>query len=174
LESGKVGLSSGFILGGFILLYQPFPSLDYGATVVLATTVLMAVWWLTEALPIYATALIPLGVFPLLGVRTAGNVSVNYMDPNIVLFMGGFFLAMAIQKWDLHRRIALAIIVALGNSFSQLILGFMVATAVLSMWVSNTATAVMMFPIGTAVATELETQGMQDRQFPVILLLSIA
>jgi sodium-dependent dicarboxylate transporter 2/3/5 len=135
----------------------------------------MAVWWITEALPIFATALIPLVAFPLLRVTTAGELSSAYMDNNIVLFMGGFFLATAIRKWKLHRRIALGIIGFIGGRLSRLVLGFMFATAFLSMWVSNTATAIMMLPIATAVVNHLKRSGLSGgSRFPVVLFLGIA
>ncbi|MGH9341844.1 MAG: SLC13 family permease [Acidobacteriota bacterium] len=169
----KIGLVSGPVVFLLVLLFTP--NLSSPAVIVLASAALMAIWWITEALPIPATSLLPLVIFPLGSVIPASHVSTAYMDPNIVLFMGGFFLAMAIQKWGLHRRIALYIISFLGGNPRGLVLGFMLATAFLSMWVSNTATAVMMLPIGTAVVLHLQRNGMDAKSaFPPVLMLAIA
>ena len=118
----------------------------------------MAVWWMTEALPIPATALLPLVVFPL-GVPaeesdggiTFDSIGASYGNNIIFLFMGGFLIAIAMQRWNLHRRIALLTVRAMGTRSTSVIAGFMIATGFLSMWVSNTATAVMMLPIGVSV-----------------------
>ena len=111
----------------------------------------MAVWWISEAAPIPVTALLPLVLFPLLGIGTIDETASPYANPLIFLFMGGFVLALAMQRWELHRRIALSIIRAIGTRPRAIVFGFMVATAFLSMWVSNTATAMMMLPIGLSV-----------------------
>jgi sodium-dependent dicarboxylate transporter 2/3/5 len=111
----------------------------------------MAVWWITEAIPIAATSLLPLAAFPLLEIRSIDAAAAPYANPIIFLFMGGFMIAGAFQKWGLHRRVALGTVRALGTRPPNVIAGFMLATAVLSMWVSNTATTVMMLPIGLSV-----------------------
>ncbi|WP_299957639.1 DASS family sodium-coupled anion symporter [uncultured Modestobacter sp.] len=116
-----------------------------------AIGVLLAVWWMTEALPLPATALVPIVAFPLFGVLPVAEATAPYADPNIFLFMGGFMIALAMQKWELHRRIALLTVRAVGTKPPRLIAGFMLATAFLSMWVSNTATTVLMLPIGLSV-----------------------
>ncbi len=116
-----------------------------------AVGLLMAVWWVTEAIPIPATALLPMVLFPVLGVTSTGDTAAPYANPIIFLFLGGFLIAQAMQRWDLHRRIALTVVSAMGTRPTRLVLGFMAATAFLSMWVSNTATAVMMMPIGLSV-----------------------
>ncbi|MEI4272226.1 DASS family sodium-coupled anion symporter [Klenkia sp. LSe6-5] len=116
-----------------------------------AVGVLLAVWWMTEALPLPATALVPIVAFPLLGVLGTSEATAPYADPNIFLFMGGFMIALAMQRWDLHKRIALLVVRAVGTRPDRLVAGFMLATAFISMWVSNTATAVMMLPIGLSV-----------------------
>ncbi|GAA4749807.1 SLC13 family permease [Modestobacter marinus] len=116
-----------------------------------AVGVLLAVWWMTEALPLPATALVPIVAFPLLGVLSVEEATAPYANPNIFLFMGGFMIALAMQKWELHRRIALLTVRAVGTKPPRLIAGFMIATAFLSMWVSNTATTVLMLPIGLSV-----------------------
>ena len=124
----------------------------HNAKLTAATAVLMGVWWMTEALPLPATALIPLVVFPTLGEDiTLDKVGASYGNNIIFLFMGGFLLALAMQRWNLHRRIALLTVKVMGTKPSQMVAGFMVATGFLSMWVSNTATAVMMLPIGVSV-----------------------
>ncbi len=141
-----------------------------------AVALLMVAWWVTEALPLAATALLPLALFPLLGVMSGKATASAYGDANIFLFAGGFFIAMAMQKCGLHVRIALNIVTRTGTNPRGLVLGFMVATAFLSMWISNTATTLMMLPIALAVSDYLETDT-PDRgigNFPACLLLSIA
>lgn len=140
-----------------------------------AVAALMAVWWISEALPLAATALLPIALFPLLGVLPAGDVTAAYGNPNIFLFMGGFFIAMAMQKWDLHERIALNIVFRTGTNPSRLVLGFMLATAFLSMWISNTATALMMLPIAMAVIAQMEHRAPESAgRFATALLLGVA
>lgn len=157
----------GLVLGvvGAVVVYLLMPGdLEVWPRVTAAVAVLMAVWWMTEAIPIPATALIPLVLFPLLvpegdvgaGDEASGGISVNdigasYGNNIIFLFMGGFMLALAMQKWNLHRRVALLTLRAMGSKPANLIAGFMISTAFISMWVSNTATAVMMLPIGVSV-----------------------
>lgn len=141
----------------------------------LAITWLMAVCWMTEALPIAATSLFPIALFPLLGIMPSGLVARQYMNEIIVLFMGGFFLAIAIQRWDLHKRISLVIVTRSGGRPAQLVLGFMLASAFLSMWISNTATTLMLLPIALSVAQFYEKEDpKQGRQLGLLLLLSVA
>jgi len=121
----------------------------------LAVTVWIATWWITEAIPIAATALLPLVLLPTLGVLPIPETAASYSHPMVLLYMGGFMIAMAIEKWNLHKRIALTIISIIGTDIQKIILGFMVSTAFLSMWISNTATSLMMLPIGVAVVTQL-------------------
>ncbi|MCM0042574.1 MAG: SLC13 family permease [Algoriphagus sp.] len=137
----------------FILLYffVEAPGLAPEGKLMLGLTLWMAIWWISEAVPIAGTALLPLIVLPLLDVLSIKQVSSNYMDPTVLLYMGGFLLATAIEKWGLHRRIALNIINLLGTDLRRIVLGFMLATGFLSMWISNSATALMMLPIGLAV-----------------------
>jgi len=150
-----VGLLLGLVLF-CILLAMPTPEgMSLPAKKALATAVLMATWWITEAIPIPATALIPLVAYPLMGVMNSSEVAAPYANHNVFLFMGGFFIAMAMQKWGLHRRIALHTIRLVGTGPRRLVLGFMVATAFLSMWISNTATTMMMLPIAMAVVGHL-------------------
>ena len=137
----------------FFLLYYlaDTPGLAPEGKLMLGLTLWMAIWWITEAVPIAGTALLPLMVLPLAGVLNLKQVSNNYMDPTVLLYMGGFLLATSIEKWNLHKRIALNIINLLGTDLRRIVLGFMLATGFLSMWISNSATALMMLPIGLAV-----------------------
>jgi len=125
--------------------------LEPAARMAAAIGVLMAVWWITEAIPLSATALLPIVLFPVFGVLSVADATSPYADPIVFLFMGGFLIAIAMQKWNLHRRIALRTLAAVGTHPRQIILGLMIATAFLSMWVSNTATTLMMLPIGLSI-----------------------
>lgn len=121
------------------------------AHAVLASTGWIAVWWICEAIPIPATALLPIILFPATGAMDTSSVTPSYANHLVFLFMGGFMIALSMEKWNLHRRIALNIILMIGCGPKRIILGFMTATAFLSMWISNTATTMMMVPIGLAV-----------------------
>lgn len=145
--------------------------------IVLATTVWMAVWWMTEAIPLAATALIPIAVFPLAGVASFSDVGSPYASSTIFLFLGGFLLALGLQRWNVHRRIALGVVLLVGTSPKRLVLGFMLATGFMSMWVSNTATAVVMLPIGISVLSlTADTVGgwRYQKKFATGLMLAIA
>lgn len=146
-----VGLGAGILLA--ILVYLILPDdVAHPARLTAGTAVLMGIWWMTEAVPIPATALLPLVIFPVFDSDVAVNdVGASYGNNIIFLFMGGFLLALAMQRWNLHRRIALLTVDAMGTKPTMVIAGFMTATGFLSMWVSNTATAVMMIPIGVSV-----------------------
>lgn len=148
------GLLMGPVLFILILLLPTPQDMTPAAQRVAATAVLMAVWWITEAIPIPATALLPAALFPTLGVLKSADACAPYANHLIFLFLGGFFIAIAMEKWNLHRRIALHTILLVGTSPKRIILGFMIATAFLSMWISNTATAMMMVPIGMAVINQ--------------------
>lgn len=140
-------------LAAALLMYFMMPSeVPEAARLTAATAVLMGGWWMTEAIPIPATALLPLVIFPLFNSEVKINdIGASYGNSIIFLFMGGFLLALAMQRWNLHRRIALLTLKVMGTKPSMMVAGFMVATGFLSMWVSNTATAVMMIPIGVSV-----------------------
>jgi sodium-dependent dicarboxylate transporter 2/3/5 len=178
----KIGLFGGLPIFLLLLLFPISTTLEPVAQKTLAIAVLMAWWWITEALPIPATSLIPIVAFPLLQIMQGKQVVLSYADSNIFLFMGGFFLAMAMQKWELHRRIALNIIRLIGLSPRKIILGFMIATAFLSMWISNTASTMMMYPIALAIILQMTTIDGKDNRdldattasFQIALMLGIA
>jgi len=177
-SASRIGLIGG---GAFflLLLLVPAPAgLSPEGWRAAAVAVLMAVWWMTEAIPIPATALLPLALFPTLGVLDMPAAAAPYANEIIFLFMGGFIIAMAMERWGLHRRIALGIMAFIGTSPKRLILGFMVATGFLSMWISNTATATMMLPIAMAVAEVFRPKDLdpetQPYHFGIALMLGIA
>ena len=146
-----IGLFGGLLAAALVYVIMPGDVPD-AARLTAATAVLMGAWWMTEALPIPATALLPLVIFPVFNSEVKINdIGASYGNNIIFLFMGGFLLALAMQRWNLHRRIALLTLKVMGTKPSMMVAGFMVATGFLSMWVSNTATAVMMIPIGVSV-----------------------
>ncbi|SFC80206.1 SLC13 family permease [Streptomyces aidingensis] len=180
-EAGRIrprrwaGLVAGAALA--VLLRWALPdSLAAPDKNVAAVAALMAVWWTTEALPLPVTALVPLIAFPVLDVAPLAEAAGPYASPVIFLFLGGFLIAIAMQRWNLHIRFALATLALVGTAPHRMILGFMVATAVLSMWISNTATAVMMLPMGVAVLglVARSGEGRRDRDFATALMLGIA
>ena len=164
----------------FFILFSPNPeSLSSVGWAVAAVTLLMAIWWATEAVPVAVTALLPLACFPMLGVTDFKTAALPYANPNIYLFMGGFILALGIESSGLHKRLALKMLIAVGNSGAKLIGGFMLVSAIISMWVMNTSTTLMLLPIGLAVcASVAETipnfSQRDKRNFEISLLLGIA
>ncbi|UOQ46368.1 DASS family sodium-coupled anion symporter [Halobacillus salinarum] len=154
----KIGLVLGPLLFVLILIFFHPEGLSQAAVSILASTAWIATWWITEAIPIPATSLLPLVLFPLTGGLNGDATASSYGDNTIFLFMGGFLIALAMQKWNLHKRIALFIISSVGTSTERIVLGFMIATGVLSMWISNTATSMMMVPIGMAVIYQASEQ----------------
>jgi len=180
-----IGLLGGPLLA--VILYTMLPdvyTLSDGSTAILTTAgkataaigIWMALWWMTEAIPIYATALLPLLLFPLTGAASAKAAAAPYGHHLIYLFLGGFIIAQAMERWDLHRRIALKTLQHVGTAPTAIIGGFMGITAALSMWVSNTATAMMMLPIALSVSHWMR-QNQSDAQagkFEPALLLGVA
>lgn len=158
----RIGLILGPLLFLLIYLVPPFGDIGQEAQRMLAVAGLMAVWWITEAIPLAATALMPLLLFPLLGLADAQSTSVNYANKNIFLFVGGFLLAFGLERWGLHRRFALRILALIGGQPARLLLAFMLVTWFLSMWISNTATTLMMLPIGLGVLMHLRREGQQN------------
>jgi sodium-dependent dicarboxylate transporter 2/3/5 len=138
-------------IGAFLILVLLPPGISSPVQTVAAVTALMVIWWITEAVPLEATALVPVVAFPLLGILSLQEAAAPYADRVIFLFLGGFIIAKAMERWNLHRRIALAIISRVGTGPRQVVLGVMVATAALSLWISNTASAMMMIPIAIAL-----------------------
>ncbi|HJJ42387.1 MAG TPA: SLC13 family permease, partial [Methanocorpusculum sp.] len=165
-----------------ILLFAPIdPSvMPESAKVTLAVTAMMVVFWILQPIPIEATSLIPIVAFPLLGILSVQNALIPYADKVIFLFLGGFIIAIAMQRWNLHKRIALKIIKVTGTSPKRLVLGFMIATAFLSMWISNTATAMMMIPIAIAIIKTVlpdkpvKDMNKEEKSFSGCLVLAIA
>jgi len=171
----------GFLLGPilFIITYNlPFEIVNPAADKVISVALWMVIWWITETVSISVTALIPLVVFPLLGIMDMKTVSANYGSPIVFLFFGGFVMALALEKVNLHKRIALNIIRITGTSPNKVILGFMIATAFLSMWISNTATTVVMLPIALSVINLLKKDedgfSKGDKNFALSIMLGVA
>ncbi len=173
----------GFLLGvitAILVMLFPTPDgLSPEAHKTAALFLLMGVWWATEAVPVAVTALVPLALFPMLGIVDIQSAANPYANKTIYLFFGGFLIATAIQKWDLHKRIALFVLEYAGSNGASLILGFMLTAALISMWVMNTATTIMLLPIGLAVITVVKetVKGLSDKEaesFQLALLLGIA
>lgn len=181
-DQGEKRKIAGLLAGplAFLLVWNFFnpEGLPPEALAVLACTCWMAVWWITEAIPIAVTALLPIVLFPLLGGLDLATTTAAYGHRFVFLYLGGFLVAISIERWNLHRRIALTIINAIGTNVRFIILGFMLATAFLSMWISNTATTVMMLPIGIAIISQLRdnpaTEEDENLIFGKALMLAIA
>jgi sodium-dependent dicarboxylate transporter 2/3/5 len=166
----RLGLIIGPILFAIIL---SLPSdMSFQAKAVLAITAWMATWWVTEAIPIYGTALLPLILFPLFNVATLQQLAGSYADRIIFLFLGGFILAAAIERSGLHERIALRTIRTFGTSPRSIVAGFMITTAFISAWISNTATAIMMLPIAASIITQVKEN--ERKRFGTCLMLCVA
>ncbi len=171
-----IGLVLGIALFVLVIALPPPDGLALAPWRVAAIAILMATWWLTEAVPISVTALLPLLLFPTFGVAPIAEVAAPYADPLVFLFLGGFLIALAIERWNLHRRIALTVLSSVGAREDLQIGGFMLATAAISMWVSNTATAVMMLPVALSIVPR-GPDGVLDpgkERFAVALLLGVA
>jgi solute carrier family 13 (sodium-dependent dicarboxylate transporter), member 2/3/5 len=178
----RIGLWAGLALFAGLLVLPAPDGLSTAGWRAAAVGVLMAAWWMTEAAPIAATSLLPLILFPILGVAEVSAAAAPYANPLVFLFLGGFLIALAIERWGLHRRIALSIVRRVGTRPSRIVGGFMLASAFLSLWISNTATALMMLPIALSVIGLAERSG-EDRggredceasPFALALLLGVA
>jgi sodium-dependent dicarboxylate transporter 2/3/5 len=174
----QFGLILGPLLFTLTLLFFKPEELSSEGVAVLATTIWVAVWWILEVVPIAVTAMLPIILFPITGAMELSTTTAAFGHKYVFLYIGGFTLAIAIEKWNLHKRIALTVINFIGTSVSKIILGFMVATAFLSMWISNTATTVMMLPIGMAIIIQLkdnpDTKADENEIFGKALMLAIA
>jgi solute carrier family 13 (sodium-dependent dicarboxylate transporter), member 2/3/5 len=172
----EAALITGLVLCLFFFFVNPL-GLDPKAKLVLAIAVLMISWWVLDAMPLAVVALLPLIIYPLLNINSIKETSRSYSDSIIYLFMGGFFLGMAIEKWNLHKRIALSIIKLTGTNGNNIILGFILSTGFLSMWLSNTATTMMMFPIAASVIHVISNHAnpaANIKNFSLTLMLSLA
>jgi len=173
----KIGFIAGPLLC-ILVLILPFDLINPAIDKVIAVALWMIVWWITEAVSISVTALIPLALFPLLGIGDIRSVASNYANPIVYLFFGGFVIALALEKVQLHKRIALSILKITGTNANGIILGFMIATALMSMWISNTASTVVMLPIAVSVIQLLmdDADGFtkKDRNFALSIMLGIA
>ena len=178
INSKNIGLISGPLSFILILYFFNPEGLNPQANAILASTIWIAIWWITEAIPIAVTALLPIILFPLTGGLGLTETTASFGHKYIFLYIGGFIIAIAMEKWNLHRRIALNVINIIGVNVEKIILGFMIATAFLSMWISNTATSVMMLPIAIAIVTQLkdnpDTIEDENLNFGKVLMLAIA
>ncbi len=171
-----MALALGVALFLFMLLVNPF-QVESKAVKVLAVASLMITWWVTEALPMPAVALLPLVLFPLMSIAPIKEVATSYGDSVLFLFMGGFMIGLAIEKWNLHKRIALSIVNITGTSGNRIVLGFILATGFISMWLSNTATTMMMYPIAASVihvVNENHKGNANLNNFALTIMLAIA
>ncbi len=169
-----VGLILGPVVFILLVLTDKPDAISLDAWHVVAVAALMAIWWATEAIPVPATSMVPLVLFPMMGISSAREASNPYTDPVIFLLLGGFIAAMAMQRWGLHRRIALNILARAGGHPAALIGGFMIASALLSMWISNTATTLMMVPIALSVAETVLGDKVFEHRFTIALLIGCA
>lgn len=176
LHRRYLGMLVALLLCLLFYALNPF-RVSVAANTVLAVAVLMVVLWVSESLPMAVVALFPLVLFPMLGIAPIDATASSYANPVIFLFMGGFMLGLAIEKWNLHRRIALNIVKLTGTSGDRIVLGFIIATGLISMWLSNTATTMMMFPIALSVVAVIKENHAQQKgtdNFALSVMLAIA
>ena len=175
ISRNTISIAAGLVFFFVLFFFNPF-GLEEKAARVIAVAVLMITWWITEACPMPAVALGPIVLFPLLNIATTNATAAPYGNEVIFLFMGGFMIGLAIEKWNLHKRIALSIVKLTGTSGNRIVLGFVMATGLISMWLSNTATTMMMFPIAVSVIKVIgEGRDAKDmRNFSLCLMLAIA
>jgi len=174
MNTKKIGLWVGILLLISCLLLPTPNGMEPKALRALGVALLMASWWVTECLPIYATAFVPIALFPLLGILDAGTTTENYGHNYVLMLLGGFFLAKAIELSALHKRIALAIIRKLGTSRRRIMLSFMIATALLSLWIANVAVVLLMLPIALAIIDKEEGNTERNPNFGLALMLAVA
>ena len=170
----RIGLIAGLVLAIGLQFFPVPDGLSREAWILASLALMMACWWATEALPIAATALVPMALFPLFGITSAGAAAAPYASTTVMLLLGGFIVAMAIERWNLHARIALNVVSLFGGRPAMLVAGFMAAAALLSMWISNTATTLMMIPIAAKVADEVIREKAASRAFIPALALGVA
>ncbi len=171
-----VGFYSGIVIFLLLLLLLPENETYPQVPAMSAVASLMAVWWITEAVPLAVTSLLPIILFPVLGLLNPEQTAVAYINPTIFLFLGGFLIALAMERWNLHKRIAIRLILLSGNTADRIAFGFLMASFFISMWISNTATAMMMFPIGLALIHHLESEFPKENlhNLSVAIMLYIA
>lgn len=167
-----LGILSFILFFFFIELSDKNPMISRMA----AVASLLAIWWITEPVPLAVTSLVPIVLYPVLGIETGEAAAATYINSTIFLFFGGFLIALAMERWDLHKRMALKIITIIGGSQERIIFGFMTAAAFISMWISNTATAVMMLPLAISIILQLEEMFSRERvqKFSIALMLGVA
>ena len=175
ISRNTISIAAGLVFFLILFFFNPI-GLEEKAARVIAVAALMITWWITEAFPMPAVALVPIVLFPLLDISTTNAAAAPYGNEVIFLFMGGFMIGLAIEKWNLHKRIALSIVKVTGTSGNRIVLGFVLATGLISMWLSNTATTMMMFPIAVSVIKVIgEGRSEKDmRNFSLCLMLAIA
>ncbi len=165
----------GMVLCAIMIMLPAPEGMSDGAWSVAAVTILLAYWWSTEALPVPITSLLPIVMFPMLGATTIGEATAPYAQPTIFLLLGGFIMATGLARWNLHRRIALMVLVKVGNNPTALIAGFMAVTAMISMWISNTASTLMMLPIALSLGNEIvKERDAKSVGFILCLVLGVA
>ncbi|MCH7982312.1 MAG: anion permease, partial [Proteobacteria bacterium] len=174
MTSRKIGLWLGPLVA-IVLQLMPAPDgLDPNAWIVASMVFLMAIWWVTEAVPIPVTALLPLVILPMTGVSTIAAAAGPYSSPIVMMLLGGFIIATSVQRWNLHSRIALNIVSRAGSSQAGIVGGFMIAAAVLSMWISNSATTIMLAPIAVSVVYAILGPSARGAPFMIAVLLGLA
>jgi sodium-dependent dicarboxylate transporter 2/3/5 len=172
--SKQIGFWAGILILLIAILITPPEGMKPEAARALGVAFLMAIWWVTECIPIYATAFVPIALFPLLGILDAGTTSENYGHNYVLMLLGGFFLAKSIEISGLHKRVALYIISKIGSSRRRIMLSFMIATAFLSFWIANVAVALLMLPIALSIVEKEEQNSGKKSQFGLALMLAIA
>jgi sodium-dependent dicarboxylate transporter 2/3/5 len=173
-KSKIISFVSGIVVLLLLLILPAPEGMQPEAMRALGVALLMAIWWMTECIPIYATAFVPIALFPLLGILDANTTTENYGHNYVLMLLGGFFLAKSIELSGLHKRVALFIISKLGTSRKKIILSFMLATAFLSFWIANVAVVLLMLPIALAIASKEEEHADRNPNFGLALMLAIA